>query len=130
MVSQIRECRRKLSRQRRLACLSHALNAGSDAASSFGNLFVAGARNPFLKIHQPRLGEYRMSMRIDEARQDHAPTAINLDDLLAILLQPWIAQRVFRCPDRNDLPAQTEDGRVMNNSKLGKGSAASRSSHC
>jgi hypothetical protein len=70
--------------------------------------------------------ENRMSMRIDEARQDHASATIDLDDLLAILLQPRVAKSVFRSANRDDLPGNAEHGRVLNNSEFGKRSAAAR----
>ena len=113
-------------RQRSLARLPHAVDAGTNSSARFGDLFVVRARNPLLEIHQPRMREYRMSMGIDEAGQDDAPAAIDLADLLPILFQPRIAESVFRRADRNDLPAQTEHGSVFDHPKFGKGSAASR----
>src|SRR5208282_4916857 len=55
-----------------------------------------------------------------------ASAAIDLDDPLPIFLEPRIAKRVFRTADRDDLPSKAKHGGVLNNSKLGKGSAASR----
>jgi hypothetical protein len=43
-------------------------------------------------------------MRIDESGQDHVSAAIDLDDLLAILLEPRIAQGVFVVPTETILP--------------------------
>jgi len=65
-------------------------------------------------------------MGIDEAGKHDASTAIDLDDLLAILRQPRIAKRVFRSARRNNLPAQAEHRRVRNDSKFRKGSPAPR----
>ena len=70
--------------------------------------------------------KYRVRMGIDKARQHHAPATVDFDDLLAILLQPGIAQSVFRGADRNDLASQAEHGSVFDDAEFGKGSAASR----
>ena len=67
-----------------------------------------------------------MSMRIDEAGQDHASAAVDLRDSLAILLQPRIAQRIFCGANRDDLSPKTEHRSVLNDSEFGKGSAAPR----
>ncbi len=67
-----------------------------------------------------------MRVRIYKPRQNHAPIAIDLSDLLPILLQPWIAQSVFGCSYRDDLSPKTKDGGALNNVELGKGRGTSR----
>ena len=57
--------------------------------------------------------KYRMRVRIDKTRQDDATAAVDLDDFLAILLQPRIAQRVFGAADGNNLAADAENGSVI-----------------
>src|SRR5580658_7149944 len=126
MTRHIHQRRKNFLCQRGFAGLPHAVNTGANASSSFGDLFIASTRNPLLEIHQPRMRENRMRMRIDEAGQDHASVAIDLGNLLAILLEPRIAKRVLRRAHRNNLAAQTEHRSIMNDSKFGKGSAASR----
>ena len=70
--------------------------------------------------------EYRVCMGIDEAGQHHAPAAIDLNNLLTILLKPSIAQRVLSGANRNNFPAEAEHSSVLNDSELGKGSTAAR----
>ena len=59
-------------------------------------------------------------MRIDKAGQHHAASTIDLDDLLAVALQPTIADRILRGPGRDDLPTDAENGSIFNNSQVGK----------
>ncbi len=59
-----------------------------------------------------------MGVRIDEARQNNFARAVDLDNFLAILLQPRIAQGVFSRPDGNDLPAETQDSAVFDDAKF------------
>jgi hypothetical protein len=68
-------------------------------------------------------------MRIDDPGQNHAAAAIDFNNLLAILPEPRIAQRVFRSANRDDLAAKAEHGTVLDNSEFGKESTASRSIH-
>jgi len=72
------------------------------------------------------MGKDGVGVRIDEAGKDDAVAAIDLGDALAVLLDPRVAQRVFRLADGDDLAAEAEDGGVFNNAKPGKGSAAPR----
>src|ERR1019366_5208168 len=112
--------------QRGFAGFPHSVNAGANASASLGDLFVAGARNPLLKIHQPGRDEYRVGMGIDKAGQDHAALTVDFDGLLTILLEPRIAKSVFGDADRDDLAAKAEHGSVFDDAEFGKGSAASR----
>src|SRR5216684_1138307 len=96
-------------RQRRRTGRAYAFQARTYAAARLGNLFVISAGNPLLEINQPRLHEYGMRVRIYKPRQNHAPIAIDLSDLLPILLQPWIAQSVFGRSHRDDLAPKTKD---------------------
>jgi hypothetical protein len=65
------------------------------------------------------MGEYRMSVRIDEAGQNYAAAAIGLLYFLAILLKPRIAQRVFGAANRDDLSANAEYSSIANDSEFG-----------
>jgi hypothetical protein len=56
-----------------------------------------------------------MRVRIHKPRQHHLPFAVDLDHLLAILLQPGISQGLFRFSNRNNLPAETQDRRIFDN---------------
>ncbi len=126
VTGQIRQHREDFLRQRGFAGLPHAVNAGANSSASFGDLFVVRARNPLLKIHQPRMREHRMGVGIDEAGKHHASATVDLDNLLAILLQPRIAKSVFCGANRDDLSGEAEHGSVLNDAEIGKGSAASR----
>jgi len=52
-------------------------------------------------------------VRIHESGQDHFASTIHLGELPAILLQPGIAERVFRFADGNDLSAEAQHGGVF-----------------
>src|SRR5580765_4343788 len=101
-------------RQCRRTGLAYALQTRTYAAACLGNLFVASARDALLEINQPRLHEHGMRVGIYKPRQNHAPIAIDLSDLLPILLEPWIAQSVFGCSYRDDLSPKTKDRCVLN----------------
>ena len=123
---QIRQHCGNLLCQRSFAGLPHTVNAGANSSASLGDLFVVGARNSLLKIHEPRMRERRMRVGIDEAGKHHASATINFSNLLAILPEPGIAKGVFRGANRDDLPGEAEHRSVLNNAEIGKKSAASR----
>ncbi len=60
--------------------------------------------------------EHRMGVGIDEAGKHHASATVDLDNLLAILLQPRIAKSVFCGANRDDLSGEAEHGSVLNDS--------------
>jgi hypothetical protein len=64
------------------------------------------------------MGEYRMSVRIDEAGQNYAAAAVNLGYFPMILLKPRIAKRIFGAANRDDLSANAEYGSIANDSEF------------
>ena len=65
-------------------------------------------------------------MGIDEAGQNDFAGAVDLDDFLAILLQPGIAQGVFGRADGNDLPAEAEDSAIFDDAEFFEVGTAAR----
>ena len=57
-------------------------------------------------------------MRIDKTRQDDFARAVDLDKFLTVPLQPGIAQRVFGLSDGNDLPAEAENGAILDDAEF------------
>jgi hypothetical protein len=54
------------------------------------------------------------------------PLAVNLDDFLAILPDPGVAQRVFASANRNNFPAGAEHGAALDDIELAQFRASSR----
>src|SRR5713101_7039269 len=111
-------------RQQVLAGFAYGFDTRANASARLGNLFVGRARDAFLEIHQPRRNEHGMSVGIDEPGQNNLTLTVNLDDSLAILLEPGIAQRVFGVADGNNLPADTKDGSVFYDAEFAEFRAA------
>jgi len=59
-------------------------------------------------------------VRIDKPRQDNFARAVDLGNFLAILLQPGIAQRIFRGADGDDLTAEAQDRAIFDDAEFGK----------
>jgi len=59
-----------------------------------------------------------MSVGIHEAGQNHLAMAIDLNHVVAIVLQPWILQRIGSTADGNDFSAHTEHRTVFDNSEF------------
>ena len=59
-----------------------------------------------------------MGVGIDEAGQHDLAFAVDLDDCLAILLQPGIAEGVFAFADGDNLSAEAEHGAVFDDAKF------------
>src|SRR6185437_3860235 len=77
-----------------LPCRAHACNAGANAAAGFGNLFVSRAGRALFKINQARSRERGMRVRVYKARKNNLALAVDLYDLLSVLLDPRVAQSV------------------------------------
>jgi hypothetical protein len=65
-------------------------------------------------------------MRINKTRQNDFARAIDLENFLAILLQPGIAQGLFGRADGNDLPPQAQNSAVLDDAELPKVGTAAR----
>ena len=94
------------------------LHARPDAAAGRGDLFIGSAFDALLKIHQPRTDKNRMGVRIDEAREDDFARAVDLENFLAIFLQPGITQSVFGRADGNNLTAEAQDSAIFDDAEL------------
>jgi len=67
-----------------------------------------------------------MSVRIHEARKDDFACAVEFDELLAMLFDEGIAERVFGRADGNDFAAKAEDGGIGENAKIAESGTAVR----
>src|SRR5262249_19604383 len=110
--------------KKRLARLANGVDAGTNSATGFGNLFVGSTGDALLEIHQSRLHEHWMGVRIDEAGKNDLALTIDLLDALAVFLEPRVADRVLCFPDGNDLPAHAEHGGIFNDGKVAEVVAA------
>jgi hypothetical protein len=61
-----------------------------------------------------------MSVRVNEARQHHLAATIDLDNVLAIFLNPRIEEHILGPADRNNLSAQAQDSAIFNEAELAK----------
>jgi len=57
-------------------------------------------------------------MRVDKAGQNNLSLTVDLDDFLAILLEPGIAEGVFGPADGNDLATLAEHGSVFEDGEV------------
>jgi len=67
-----------------------------------------------------------MRVGIDEAGKDDFPGAIDLVELLAVLLDPGIAQSFFGGTDRDDLARDREDSGVFEDAEVFEVGATAR----
>lgn len=65
-------------------------------------------------------------MRIDEARKNYFARAIDLENLLAMLPDPRIAESIFRRPYRNDLPSDAQRRSVFDDPQFFQFGATAR----
>ena len=63
-------------------------------------------------------------MRVHEPGQDYLSGAIELDNFLAVLSDPWVAQRVFGFAGRDDLLPYRQNRAILNDAKFLKIMAA------
>jgi hypothetical protein len=67
-----------------------------------------------------------MSVRVHESRQDDLPGAINLDNFLAVLPDPGIAQGVFTFAGRDDFFAYAQHCAILDDAEVLQRWAAAR----
>ena len=65
-------------------------------------------------------------MGIDESGQDNLAGAIDFDNLLAMLLDPGIAQGVFGLAGRNNLSTQAQHSAVLYDAKVAEPGSSPR----
>ena len=106
MLGEIVERGANSTAERALACPTHPFDARADPTARLGNFFITRARDTLFEIHKAWPSKYRMGVGIDESRQYNLSATIDLRDLLAILSQPRISQRIFRRTNRNNLAAK------------------------
>ncbi len=63
-----------------------AANAGANAASGMGDLFVARAGNALFEVEETRGGEDRVGVRIDKAGEDNLAGAVDFFGVLSELV--------------------------------------------
>jgi len=114
--------------ERGLGRIAHAFKAGADSASSSGDLFVRRTFYPFLEVNKTQADEDRMSVRVDESGDDDFAGAIDLSDLLAVLLDPRIAKGLFGRADGDDLPADGKNSCIFDDAKFFEVETATRTS--
>ena len=108
------------------AGFANSFEAGTNSSAGFRDLFVSRASDTFLKVHEPRSHEYRMSMRIDKSREDHLAGAVDLDNLFSILLDPGIAQCVFRLAGGDDFLSYAQNRGILDDAEFSQVSSAAR----
>ena len=59
-----------------------------------------------------------MRVGIDKSREDDLSLTINLDNLLAILPDPGVAQRLFGIANRDNLPGDTQHRTIFDHGKF------------
>ena len=112
------QCGQDFFRQRQRSGLANALQTRANAASSRGDFFVRRALDALLEIHQARADKKRVRVRVHESRQHNFLFTVDLSEFLAILLQPGIAQGIFRFADGSDSSSDAEDGGIFDNAEF------------
>jgi hypothetical protein len=67
-----------------------------------------------------------MGVRIHKTRKHDLAATVDLDDFLAVFLQPGIPESVPGLADRNNLPAEAEHGGVLENAQIAELAPATR----
>ena len=118
MRSHVSQRTQNFSREFGFARFAHPIEARADTSARLRDIFIGGTFNSLLEVHQTRLYEDRMGMRVDESGEDDLASAVDLGDCLSVCLQPGIVQGIFGLADGHDLSANAEYRTVMKNAEF------------
>jgi hypothetical protein len=82
--------------------------------------------NPFVEVDEAGSGKYGMSVGVDEARNNYLAATIEFHDILAVLLEPFVALHVAGGSDGGDLAATDKKSAVFDESDFRQSFTTSR----